>query len=142
MTKDSLTEWKRPLRYVMGLMYVATGIGHFLAPDLCEQAVPPQFPRPRLLVYLSGLAEIALGAGVLFERTRTRSAWGLVALLVAVFPANLYMASSDEFTLDGVPAAFREPPDAALWARLPFQAVLIAWAWWYTNPEDSALPEQ
>lgn len=111
-----------------GLIYVAAGVEHFLAPDLYEQAAPPQFPRPRLLVYLSVLAEIALGTGFLFERTRTRSAWGLVALLIAVFPTHLYMASIDEFTLDGVPAAFRERPDAALWARLPFQALLIAWA--------------
>ena len=73
----------------MGGLYVIAGVLHFVAPEMYERVVPPQFPRPRTLVYLSGSAEIVLGIGVLFERTRRRSAWGLVALLVAVFPANI-----------------------------------------------------
>jgi len=123
----------------MGLTYVLAGVLHFVAPKLYEQVVPPQFPRPRTLVYLSGVAEVVLGVGVLFERTRRLSAWGLIALLVAVFPANVYMATADDLDLERVPAQLRDPPDAALWARLPFQAVLVAWAWWYTDPSsDSA----
>jgi uncharacterized membrane protein len=125
-----LARSKRPLRYVMGLAYVVAGILHFVVPGAYEQAVPPQLPWPRTLVYLSGVAEVALGVGVLFERTRRQSAWGLIALLVAVFPANVYMAVDAGFELPGVS---REVSDAALWARLPLQAVLVAWAWWYTD---------
>jgi uncharacterized membrane protein len=117
----------------MGLTYVLAGVLHFVAPTVYEQVVPPQFPTPRTLVYLSGIAEVGLGLGVLFERTRNASAWGLVALLVAVFPANVYMAVADNLELEGVPERFSDPSDAALWARLPLQAVLIAWAWWYTD---------
>ncbi|WP_089876672.1 DoxX family protein [Halogeometricum limi] len=118
----------------MGLTYVVAGVLHFVAPAVYEQVVPPQFPRPRALVLLSGVAEVVLGVGVLFERTRRASAWGLVALLVAVFPANVYMATSDDLELRGVPERLRDPSDAALWARLPLQALLVAWAWWYTEP--------
>lgn len=120
----------------MGLSYVGAGLMHFLFPRVYEQVVPPLFPRPLGLVYLSGVAEVLLGVGVLFERTRRVSAWGLVALLLAVFPANVHMAVSD-LELEGVPDPMRDPPDAALYARLPLQAVLVLWAWWYTRPGDS-----
>ena len=129
----SIARFKRPLLYVMGPLYVVAGILHFVAPDTYERVVPPQFPRPRELVYLSGIAEIALGVGVLLPSTRRKSAWGLVALLVAVFPANVYMATGDDFDPADLPAQLRDPREAALWARLPLQAVLIAWAWWYTD---------
>lgn len=129
----TLARLKRPLRYVMGGLYVLAGVSHFRTPESFERIVPPQLPAPRTLVYLSGVAELLLGAGVLFERTRRESAWGLIALLVAVFPANVYMATSDDFELDAVPDEYRELSELALWARLPLQAVLIAWAWWYTD---------
>lgn len=133
MQSSLLARLKRPLRYVMGLSYGVAGLPHFVAPKVYEQVVPPQFPRPRTLVYLSGIAEVVLGVGVLFERTRRLSAWGIVALLVAVFPANVYMATADDLDLKGVPEQFRDPSDVALWARLPLQAVLVAWALWYTG---------
>ena len=129
----TLARLKRPLRYLMGGLYVLAGVSHFRTPETFERIVPPQFPAPRTLVYLSGVAEILLGAGVLFERTRRESAWGLVALLVAVFPANVYMATSDDVELGAVPEEYRDLSDLALWARLPLQAVLVAWAWWYTD---------
>jgi uncharacterized membrane protein len=132
--RTRLGRLKRPLRYAMGLGYVVAGALHFVAPTVYEQVVPPGFPRPLGLVYLSGVAEVVLGLGVLFERTRRASAWGLVALLVAVFPANVYAATADDLDLQGVPERLRDPPDAVLWARLPLQAVLVAWAWWYTDP--------
>ena len=130
---ERLSRLKRPLLYVMGPMYVLAGVMHFVAPAAFERVVPPQFPRPRELVYLSGIAEIALGAGVLHPETREVSAWGLVALLVAVFPANVHIAREDmpaELAPEDLEAAAR----AAGWLRLPFQAVLVAWAWWYTRP--------
>lgn len=130
---------KRPLLYVMGVGYVLAGVMHFVAPTLYVQIVPPPLPRPRALVYLSGIAEIGLGLGVLFRRTRRLAAWGIVALLIAIVPANVYMATHD-VVIEGAPEWIRDPSDAARWSRLPLQAVLIVWAWWYTrDPPDEAI---
>lgn len=127
-----LARFKRPLRYVMGFGYVLAGVLHFVAPEQYEQVVPPVFPRQLELVYLSGIAEVGLGVGVLFSRTRRLSAWGIVGLLVAVFPANLYMATHD-VVIEGGPNGPIDPSPLARWARLPLQGVLILWAWWYTR---------
>ena len=133
----ALARRKRPLRYVMGVLYVVAGLAHFVAPNVYAQVVPPVFPRPVLLVYLSGVAEVVLGLGVMYARTRRVAAWGLILLLVAVFPANVYMATND-LVLEGVPAWASTPSDAATLARLPFQLVLVAWAGWYTRPSDGS----
>lgn len=127
-----LTRVKRPLRYVMGLVYVVAGIAHFLAPKSFARAVPPSLPRPVGLVYLSGVAELVLGVGVLFDRTRRPSAWGIIALLAAVFPANVHLARSDALD-DLVPDGYAGVARVAAWLRLPFQPALMAWAWWYTR---------
>ncbi len=89
--------------------------------------MPPWLPAHRELVLLSGVAEVVLGVAVLVPRLRRIAAWGLIALLIAIFPANLHIA------LHNVPL-FGAPHGAGVWnwVRLPFQAVLIAWAWWYT----------
>jgi uncharacterized membrane protein len=132
--RRALTRFERPLRYAMGAVYVAAGVLHFLAPASFERVVPPSLPRPRALVYVSGVAEVVLGAGVLFERTRRLSAWGIVALLVAVFPANVYTVTDDvagELAPDGTEGVAR----AVAWARLPFQGVLVLWAWWHSRPD-------
>lgn len=133
----SLDRYKRPLLYVMSTVYLVAGVAHFLAPKPFERAVPPQFPRPLELVYLSGIIEIVLGVGVLCRRTRQVSAWGIVALLIAVFPANAHIATSDVLDEDLPPRVARLARLVAL-VRLPFQAVLVAWAWWYTKPIDDS----
>ena len=135
---ETLTRLKRPLLYVMGVSYAAAGMMHFVAPKAYTRVVPPQFPRPIALVYLSGIAEIVLGIGVLIRRTRQQSAWGIIALLIAVFPANVHMATSDVAT-DAAPDWADGITRAAMWVRLPLQGVLILWAWWYTRlmPENS-----
>ncbi|POG54298.1 DoxX family protein [Haloferax marisrubri] len=135
LVAERLRRFKTPLRYAMGALYVLAGVMHFVVPNAYAQVVPPVFPAALALVYVSGVAEILLGVGVVFRRTQRIAAWGLIALLVAVFPANVYMATSD-IVLEGVPAALREPSDAALWLRLPLQGVLVAWAWWYTRLES------
>lgn len=132
---DTLARLRRPLLYLMGPLYVLAGVMHFVSPEAFERIVPPSLPRPRALVYLSGVAEIVLGVGVLCPRTRRRSAWGLVALLVAVFPANVHMAR-EEMVPGGVPDWARGLAEVALWLRLPLQGLLVGWAWWYTRPED------
>ena len=121
----------------MGSLYVVAGVLHLVAPTVFARVVPPRFPKPVALVYLSGIAEIVLGAGVLVRRTQRRSAWGIVALLIAVFPANVHMATSDVAT-DAVPDRLEGVARTALWLRLPFQGVLLLWAWWYTRPSASS----
>jgi uncharacterized membrane protein len=132
VTDGVLSRLKRPLLAVMSLLYIGAGVTHFLNPKVFTEIVPPQLPQPLALVYLSGVAEIVLGIGVLFKRTRRLSAWGLIALLLAVFPANIYMATNTVLP-DSVPDGSRGLARIALWARLPLQGVLVAWAWWYTQ---------
>lgn len=94
---------------------------HFVIPDAYVRIVPPALPAPRLLVELSGIAEILGGLGLLLPFTRRAAAWGLVVLLVAVFPANIYMAVSH------VPAAGILGQSWLQWLRLPLQVPLILW---------------
>jgi uncharacterized membrane protein len=128
----ALARLKRPLCYLMGAIYVVAGVTHFVSPDGFVQIVPPWLPAPLLLVYLSGVAEIALGLGVIYPKTRRVAAWGLVALLLAVFPANVYMATSG-VVVTGTTLGTLDPSPLVRWGRLPLQAVLVAWAWWYTQ---------
>jgi uncharacterized membrane protein len=108
------------LRWVLAIAMIAVGVLHFVNPDPFVEIVPPWLPAALVLVYVSGVFEIAGGAGLLIERTRRFAAFGLIALYVAVFPANIQMA------IQGDP----EIPDWALYLRLPFQLVFIAWAYW------------
>jgi uncharacterized membrane protein len=130
---EGLQKLKRPLVYVMGVLYIVAGAMHFVVPHLYAQLVPPVLPYPLALVYLSGVAELALGVGVMVPRTRRMAAWGLIALLAAIFPANVYMATSG-VVISGGPEFVRDPSTVGRWARLPFQGVFVLWAWWYTRP--------
>jgi uncharacterized membrane protein len=124
---------KRILLYVMAAFYVAAGVNHFLSPDFYVAIMPPYLPWHLELVYLSGIAEIVCGLGLLFRRTRVLAAWATIALLVAIFPANIHVALHD------VPIGGRgEILGIWNWVRLPFQFVLIAWAWWYTREPGHA----
>ena len=108
-------------RRLVAATFLTTGTLHFLKPDVYEAIVPDALPARRAIVYASGVAELAGGAGVLGERTRRPAAWWLIATLIAIFPANVNMAVNAE--------RFRSVPEWALWARLPLQAVLIAWVY-------------
>ena len=115
--------------YGMAAFYAFAGINHFRAPEFYLPIMPPWLPWHEQLVFLSGVAELVIGIGLLIPRTRVLAAWGAIALLIAVFPANLHMAFAD------VPVG--DPPQSAgvlRWVRLPLQLVLIAWAWWHTRP--------
>lgn len=112
---------------LMGALYVAAGVNHFVNEAFYVSIMPPWVPWHRPMVWISGVAEILLGVAVWIPRTRSLAGWGLVALLVAVFPANLHMALAEPGTYDA--------PAWGLWLRLPVQAVLIAWAIWATRPE-------
>ena len=117
--------FKTLTRFVFGAAFVVAGLNHFRNPGFYVGIMPPYLPWPLALVYLSGVAEAVLGALLLFPRWAVMAAWGLVALLVAVFPANLHMARHPELYPSIAPAA--------LLLRLPLQGLLVAWAYWYTR---------
>ncbi len=107
----------------MGCLYTVAGVGHFAVTRAYERVMPAYLPAHHALVLVSGAAEIAGGIGVLVPQTRRAAAWGIVLLLLAVWPANLWMAQHPWLT-PGVPMW-------ALWLRLPLQLPLIWWAWRY-----------
>ena len=119
------------LRWIYGVLFALAGANHFVHTDFYVGIMPPYLPWPLALVYVSGVAEFALGIALLFRRTERLAAWGMIALIVAVTPANLHMAVHAELYPDYSPFA--------LWARLPLQIVLIAWAWWYTRPRRASV---
>jgi uncharacterized membrane protein len=110
------------VRRLFGPVFVCAGIMHFVVPRTYESIVPDYLPARRVLVYASGIAEIAGGAAVLHPRTRRLGGWWSVATLLAVFPANLHMAQHPE-RYSSIPGG-----RAALIARLPLQALFVAWA--------------
>ena len=110
-------------RLLAALLFLAAGLMHFVAPEKYQRIIPPGFPFPAMLVAISGIAEMIGGAGLLIRPLRRAAGFGLIALLIAVFPANLYMAVHPERFADLHVAAW------LLWARLPLQGVLIAWVW-------------
>ena len=119
---------KRVLLWVMAAFYVLAGINHFVQPSVYLPMMPPYLPWHLALVYLSGVAEVGLGIAVMIPAWRKAAAWGLILMLIAIFPANLHIAMHD-VPLFGNTEGF----GIWNWVRLPFQAVLIAWAWWYTR---------
>ncbi len=121
-------------RWLLTLFMVAAGINHFVNPAPYVAMMPDALPAHLALVYVSGVAEILGGLGLILPATRRLAAWGLIALLVAIFPANLNMA------LNHLPLGDRVVPSWALWARLPLQLVLIAWAYSFTRPAASSHP--
>jgi uncharacterized membrane protein len=113
------------LKYLFGLAFALAGLYHFVNPAFYLRMMPPDLPWHLFLIYLSGFFEVALGLLLLVPKYTRLAAWGLIALLVAVFPANVYM------TLN--PQLFPEISPVALWLRLPLQGVLIAWAYLLTR---------
>jgi uncharacterized membrane protein len=116
------------LRWLLAIVMVVAGTNHFISPATYVAMMPAALPWHLALVYASGVAEIAGGLGLLVPRTRRAAAWGLIALLVAVFPANVNMAVNE------LPLGTSAVPTWALWARLPLQLVFIAWAYAVRGP--------
>jgi uncharacterized membrane protein len=130
--RSAASPWPRAIaRVLLAVAMIGVGVKHFTDPEPFVRIVPPFLPAPRWLVWISGAAEIALGALLVVphEAARRLARWGLVALYVAVFPANIHMA------VNGIQLDPSAPiPAWAAWARLPFQVLFIAWAMWVTAP--------
>jgi uncharacterized membrane protein len=116
---------KTILLWLLGTFFVFAGINHFRDPGFYLKIMPPYIPWHQAMVAISGVAESLLGLAVLVPRAKRLAGWGLIALLVAVFPANVYMYQNPEL--------FPQMKPAALLIRLPLQGVMIAWAWWASS---------
>ena len=109
-------------RTLLAAFFIGSGVNHFVSPRFYRAIVPPRLQHEaKRVVEVSGVAEIAGGLGVLLAPTRRPAGVGLIALLAAVFPANLYMARE--------PERFHPDPRWALYARLPLQPLMMWWAW-------------
>src|SRR3954468_18247546 len=115
------------VRALTGIFWIVAGTLHFTHTRVYEAMMPPYVPRHRESVLLSGAAEIAGGVGVLVPAARPLARWWLLALLVAVFPANVHMALN--------PQRYRAIPPWALWLRLPLQGVFARSVWRATEPD-------
>ena len=109
----------------MSVFYIAIGIKHFINVEWFMKIMPPYLPYHKELVYLSGAFEIILGIMLIFEKTRFLGGWGLILLLIAVFPANIYLAQTGGAAINTSPAL--------AWGRLPVQAIFIALAYWHSK---------
>jgi uncharacterized membrane protein len=120
-----MTNWKKLSLYSMSTLYIAAGINHFANPLFYKTIMPPWLPYHYPLIYISGAAEIFLGILLLPAFARRRAAWGIIILLIAVFPANIQMLLN-----------YRQEENPNAWIavlRLPLQLVLIAWAYPFTK---------
>ncbi len=129
---SELTDGRRRIGFAIGLglfagIFVVSGFLHFFRPAPYMRIMPPALPWPRALVLISGAAEFLGGAGLLSRKFRRAAAYGLTLLLVAVFPANIYMAAAHVAFPGFMGEAWVQ------WARLPLQIPLIAWALYYTK---------
>ncbi|MEO6871750.1 MAG: DoxX family protein [Chthoniobacterales bacterium] len=107
----------------LALFFVVAGAMHFVAPAPYRAIMPPVLPWPAALVAVSGAAEILGGFGICFRRTRVVAGWGLIALLITVFPANIEAIST------GMMIGSYSVPSWLLWARLPFQLLFVGWVY-------------
>jgi uncharacterized membrane protein len=110
-------------RGALALFFIVAGTAHFITPAPYLAIVPTYLPWPAAMVALSGVAEILGGVGVWFRTTRRAAGWGLIALLIAIFPANIHAISI------GMIIGGHALPAWILWARLPFQLLFIAWVY-------------
>ena len=120
---------KKVFQILLSLFIIIAGTLHFIKPEPFVKIVPDYLPYHLALVYVSGFFEILFGIGLLIPSLSRAAAWGLILLFIAVFPANINMAVNN-IPIQGVPHH-----QILYWLRLPFQAVLIAWAWWFTKEQ-------
>ena len=110
---------------IMTLFYIGVGINHIINSNWFIRIIPPILPFKIALVYISGIFEIILGSLLIFPKTRFIAGWGLILLLLAVYPANIYVALTNGKAMDTTPMI--------AWIRLPFQFVFIGLAYWHSK---------
>ena len=110
--------------YIMGIGYIWVGFQHFIDTSFFLKIMPPSFPLHKESVYVSGVLEILFGSGIIIKKTRFYASWGIIFLLIAVYPANIYLAYSED-----AQQAIGVSSFSASWVRLPIQFILIALAY-------------
>ncbi|MGB6741442.1 MAG: DoxX family protein [Candidatus Cybelea sp.] len=131
MRTNQITPFRRHVSpALLAIFFIAAGSNHFVHPAFYTRIDPPWLPAPALLVQISGYCEILGGAGMLVPRLRRPAGIGLIALLIAVFPANVQMAAHPELYADLGNAQL-------FYLRLPLQLVLVAWVWWTSRSQRS-----
>jgi uncharacterized membrane protein len=122
-----MSAFKIGMKYLFAAIFIFAGFYHFYNPDFYLRIMPPYLPWPSALHLIAGFFEFLLGVMLLIPRFQKLAAWGLIALLLAVYPANIHMAvNHDQYPYS---MTFH-------WIRLPLQFVAIAWAWWFTKPDE------
>lgn len=121
---NPLKEFKNNARVATGIAFIFAGISHFAAPSKFMEMMPPFLPAPEFLIYLSGICEVVGGISLIVSKVKSFAAVGLILLLMAVFPANIYVALNN-IQLGGFMSFL-----VYQWMRLPMQLVLIGWVWW------------
>ena len=123
--------FKIVMKYLLALLFILAGVNHFLKPGIDLQIMPPWLPWPSALHLIAGFFEFVFGVMLLIPRYQKWAAWGLIALLLAIYPANIHMALNHD--------KFPELSMTFHWIRLPLQFVLIAWACWFTRPDEEKM---
>jgi uncharacterized membrane protein len=124
ITPNWMVHLKTVSKFLLAALMVGVGTMHFVQTDFFTRIMPPYLPWHRELVYISGICEAVLGLLLLVPRLSRFAAWGIIALMIAVFPANIYLYQHQEL----LPAS-----PTVHFLRLPLQAVFIVWAYWHTN---------
>jgi uncharacterized membrane protein len=123
-----MSAFKIGMKYLFAAVFIFAGFNHFRDPGFYLRIMPPYLPWPSALHLIAGFFEVVLGVMLLTPRFQRLAAWGLIALLLAVYPANIHMAVNWRL--------YPDLPMILLWIRLPLQFVLIAWAWWFTKADE------
>lgn len=125
-------------RGLLGVLMVLAGVVHFVNPEPYLMMMPDYLPWHEALVFISGVFEVLLGVALFVPKARSLAGWGLIALFIAILPANIYMAS------EGIQPPGLEMSPTAAWIRVAFQAVFIYWAWAVSRPDApaSSAPDQ
>ena len=127
---NPLKDLKNNARVGTGMTFIFTGLSHFIMPDTIMKLMPPQIPAPLLMVYISGIFEMLGGIGLIVSKTKRWASYGLILLLLAVYPANIYVA------LENIQLGGFMNNSTYQWFRVILQIPLIIWVWW-TARENS-----
>ena len=136
-TENWMSGTKTASKYLLAVFMGGVGTMHFVRPGFYMKIMPPYLPLHLELVYLSGVIEAALGVLLCVPRFSRLAAWGIIALLIAIFPANIYAAMTAGTPNEAMPGV----SVTLAWLRLPIQPVLILWAYWYAKSGRTSQPD-